>query len=207
MKKNINLGIFVSKNKDTYFEGRNGVNHFSSIKSSYLGRGSYIGSRCHLSNVKIGKFCSIGDEVSVICGTHPVSEFISTHPAFYSSYNFSGLSFVKKNCFSEFKHTEDNYLITIENDVWIGSRVSILQGVTIGNGAIIASGAVVVKDVKPFEVVGGIPAKTIKKRFSDAEINILQETKWWEWNDDLLENRADWFSSPKKFFAELGLKL
>ena len=171
-----------------------------------MGKGSYIGSRCHLSNVKIGKFCSIGDDVSVICGTHPVSEFISTHPAFYSESNFSGLSYAQQNIFEEFKHTEENYLITIENDVWIGSKVSILQGVTIGNGAIIASGAIVVKDVKPYEVVGGVPAKIIKKRFSDSEIQVLQSAKWWDWNDETLLKRRDWFSSPETFFSEFGLK-
>lgn len=200
MKKKVRFGFFVRRDSNTFFEGNNGVNHCSSVKHSYIGKGSYIGSRCHLSNVKVGRYCSIGDEVSVICGAHPVSEFISTHPAFYSTSNFSGLSFVVEDKFTEFKHTEKNYLITVENDVWIGSRVSILQGVTIGNGAVVAAGAVVVNDVEPFEVVGGVPAKKIKKRFSDEEIAILQSVKWWDWNENILKKREEMFASPKLFF-------
>lgn len=199
MRKYVTKKIFSLTNRNTHFEGNNGIGHFSSVKNSFIGRGSYIGNRCHLSNVKIGRFCSIGNEVSVICGEHPTTECISTHPAFYSKYNFSGLSFVNDNLFDEFKYTESNYLISIGNDVWIGSHVSILQGITIGNGAIIATGAVVVKDVSPYEIVGGVPAKTIKKRFSDEYIDLLETVKWWNWSQDKIKLYANDFMNPETF--------
>ena len=69
----------------------------------------------------------------------------------------------------------------IGNDVWIGYETVILSGVTIGDGAIIGSRAVVTKDVPPYTIVGGVPAKTIRKRFSDDDIEALQKMKWWDW--------------------------
>lgn len=93
----------------------------------------------------------------------------------------------------------------IENDVWVGSQSVILQGVKIGNGAIIAAGAVVTKDVTPYTIVGGVPAKVIRSRFNDEEIEYLRTLNWWDnpcdkekkLLKDLLTSKEKWFSKIK----------
>jgi len=201
-KTYIKRGWFSRINYKTIFEGFNSIGALSSFKNSYLGKGSYIGGRCHLSHVKIGKFCSIADEVSVICGAHPTTECISSSPVFYAPKNSIDLAYLTEKKFNEFKFVEDDYLISIGNDVWIGAGVRILQGVKIGNGAIIAAGAVVVKDVAPYSIVGGVPARIIKKRFSDEQIDFLERIKWWDWDDDVLKQKSSLFSDPDLFFEE-----
>lgn len=82
----------------------------------------------------------------------------------------------------------DKNLITIGNDVWIGGRAIISRGVTIGDGAIIASGSIVTKDVEPYSIVGGVPAKVIRYRFTDQQIEKLEELQWWDYGPDILKD-------------------
>lgn len=79
-------------------------------------------------------------------------------------------------------HTHIKGDIVVGNDVWIGSDAKIMSGVHIGDGSIIAANAVVTKDVEPYTVIGGVPAKMIKKRFSDETIQMLEQMKWWDWD-------------------------
>lgn len=135
---------------------------------------SYIGRNALIQNTTIGKFCSVANDVIIGLGNHPLDLF-STSPLFYKVKNGMGVSILKKDAdIAEYKP------ITIGNDVWIGARSIIMDGVTIGNGAVIAAGAVVTKDVSDYAVVGGIPAKTIKFRFEVDRRNGLLEQKWWE---------------------------
>ena len=201
--KRMKHGVFARTNKSTICEGHNYIGAFSSFKFSYMGKGSYIGNRCHLSHVKIGKFCSIGDEVSVVCGTHPTTDFISSSPVFYSPQNATNLSYTTSKKFDEFKFVEAEYLIGIGNDAWIGTGARILQGVNIGDGAIIAAGAVVVSDVPSYCIVGGVPARIIKKRFSEDEIELLEKNKWWDWDDEVLKQKASLFADPELFFRDI----
>lgn len=145
-----------------------------------LGNFSYVASNSQLSRVSIGKFCCIGPDVMAGLGKHPTRDFVSIHPVFYSQIKQAGITFADKSYFDEF----DN--ITICNDVWIGARVTIVDGVTLGNGAVVAAGAVVVSDVPPYAIVGGIPAKVIKYRFSSEQIELLQELEWWNKDEDWL---------------------
>ncbi len=162
----------------TRFGGNNRIGH-NSIFAGELGFGSYMGANCQISG-RIGKYCSIGSDVKVLTGTHPTKDFVSTHPAFYSLKKQAGFTYAKENLFEENKFADGNNPIIIGNDVWIGSGVTILAGVTVGDGAVIAAGAVVTKDVEPYTVVGGVPAKEIKKRFDDKQIHFLSELKWWD---------------------------
>ncbi|AIW16933.1 type B chloramphenicol O-acetyltransferase [Vibrio europaeus] len=128
----------------------------------------------------IGSFCSIGSgAVFMMAGNQGHrSDWISTFPFFYQEdENFADA----QDGFARSGNT------VVGNDVWIGSEAMIMAGVTIGDGAIIASRAVVTKDVAPYEVVGSNPAKHIKYRFSESEREKLNEMQWWQWRDEQLK--------------------
>ena len=97
-----------------------------------------------------------------------------------------------------------NQQCVIGNDVWIGWHAIITPGVSIGDGAIIAAGAVVTHDVPPYAIVGGIPAKVIRKRFSDDMIEKLLKIKWWDWSDEKIMENYAYFYQPEKFVAKFG---
>ncbi|MBR5586936.1 MAG: CatB-related O-acetyltransferase, partial [Clostridia bacterium] len=169
------------------FEGNNRIGE-RSFFAGKMGFGSYIGMDNSIA-ADVGKYCSIGSDIKTVNGVHPTSVFVSTHPAFFSNLGQAGFSYVDKTSFNEHKSR-----VVIGNDVWIGDRATILAGVKIGDGAVVAAGAVVTKDVEPYAIVGGVPAKVIKKRFSDDEIALLLETKWWDKPQKWIENNADKFA-------------
>ena len=196
--KNVKISKGANVTVSSSFEGYN----FIGMNSSFTGKmgvGSYIGSNCHIS-AKIGRFCSVSDNVMTVNGLHPTKDFVSTHPAFYSPVNNTGLSFTEESRFQEFAYADEKAGLAVEigNDVWIGYGVTILAGVRIGDGAIVAAGAVVTKDVEPYAIVGGVPAKTIKYRFSEEEIEELLKLRWWDKDMDWLKANAGKFSSVKE---------
>jgi acetyltransferase-like isoleucine patch superfamily enzyme len=161
---------------------------------------SYASNGSMLSNVEIGKFCSIGPKVQIGLGPHPSRIFVSTYPAFYSCDNSGCLSELRKN-----KIFDDSVPRTrIGNDVWIGSSAIIPGGIQIGTGAIVAAGSVVVKDVPPYAIVGGNPAKIIRHRFTEEQIQLLLKSAWWDWPIEKIRQRVDDFSDIEKFRAGIG---
>ncbi|SEO45864.1 CatB-related O-acetyltransferase [Mucilaginibacter sp. OK283] len=165
------------------------------IKSSSIGSHTYIGINSSVFFATIGKFCSIGRNVEIGLGIHPI-DHVSIHPAFYSNDKHF-------KCFSkEQQFSEEFKSILIGNDVWIGNGARILGGVTIGDGAVIAAGSIVTKDVKSYEVVGGIPAKSIKFRFDDLTAQELQATKWWDNSEEWFETNYKFFNDPATFKRE-----
>ncbi|MFQ6793603.1 MAG: CatB-related O-acetyltransferase [Thomasclavelia sp.] len=185
----------------TNFEGNNKINTNCHITLSEIGKGTYIGKNCNISNTHIGKYCSIGKNLNIIIGTHPSNGFVSTHPAFFSVRKQAGFTFANEDKFDEIKYVDktNKICVHIENDVWIGANVSILQGVKIGNGAIIGANALVTKDVAPYTIIGGVPAKVINKRFEDDQIRKLLKLKWWNFDDMHLKESYDLFSDIEKF--------
>jgi len=159
--------------------------------NSDIGDHSYVNANTRIIKSNIGKYCSIGPNVILGMGIHP-TDLISTHPAFYSN-NKSFKTFSNKNYFEEYEK------ITLGNDVWIGSNAIIMGGVTIGDGAIVAAGAIVTKDVKPYEVVGGIPAKHIKMRLDKKIIDRLMKIKWWDKDESWIENNFSLFLDSNEF--------
>lgn len=186
----------------TQFEGYNAVSSKVTIRHCSVGLCSYIGESSRFLYTKIGRYCSIADNVQICIGTHP-THFSTTFPAFYyDTTNQIGFTFHKGKPFYTgiYKKTdeENNVHVEIGNDVWIGSNVLILGGIRIGDGAVIGAGAVVTKDVEPYSIVGGVPAKIIRKRFSQDQIEKLLRIKWWNEPIDLIKsNYADFFDVNK----------
>lgn len=180
LSSNCNFGIY-----NTFYEN-------VIIRNSSFGDYVYVGPRTSIANAKIGSFCSIGPECSIGLGMHPTN-YVSTFPAFFSTAKQGQITFVSENSYNEFE------TISIGNDVWIGTNVIILDGVKIGNGAIIAAGAVVTKDVEPYVIVGGVPAREIKKRFREEVIIELQKIAWWNRDINWLKERTKYFADVESF--------
>lgn len=129
----------------------------------------------------IGSFCSIGSGAAFIMAGNQGhrNDWVSTFPFHYMPE------------VPAFTGALDGYAASgdtvVGNDVWIGSEAIIMAGVTIGHGALIGTRALVTKDVEPYAIVGGNPAKLIRKRFSDADIALLLEMAWWDWSDEQLQ--------------------
>ena len=161
------------------------------IRNSRFDSHSYCNAYCNIQNTSIGKYTSIGSNVNICIGGHP-TDLVTTHPAFYSN-NKAFETYSDATYFDEYKKSK------IGNDVWIGSNSTILNSVTVGDGAIIAYGAIVTKDVPPYSIVGGIPAKHIKYRFKEETIKRLLEIKWWELKDSFLKQHFKLFHNPDEF--------
>ena len=189
-------------NQRTVFEGNNVVYHGAMVGDSFIGRNTYIGSGSIMQNCHIGRFCSIASDVKVIAHNHPSSVFVSTSPSFFSTKMQNRQTFVKKDKFDEFLRI-NGYSLIVGNDVWIGSNALIKGGITIGDGAIIAMGAVVTKDVPPYAIVGGTPAKIIKYRFSPEQIDRLLEIKWWDKPEKWVVSHADDFEDIERFLKQI----
>lgn len=202
-KKHVRLQSRVKVASSSVFEGHNYIGRDTFFSGS-LGYASYVGNEAALMG-KIGKYCSIASGVKVINGFHPTCEGVSTHPAFYSTKNSVGLSCVNEDCFEEYRYadTEKRYAVVVGNDVWIGTDAILMAGVTIGDGAVIAAGAVVTKDVAPYSIVGGVPAKEIKKRFDEEKIEDLLKLQWWNKDEKWMQQNADKFMDTDRFFAEV----
>lgn len=131
----------------------------------------------------IGSFCSIASGVTIYLGGNHRVDWVTTYP-------FGYINKTTFNTFDGLGHPKTNGDVIIGNDVWIGENVTIMSGVNIGDGAVIANNSHVVKDVIPYSMVGGNPAKLIKKRFTDKQIDNLLQIKWWDWEDSKINRFA-----------------
>jgi acetyltransferase-like isoleucine patch superfamily enzyme len=170
---------------------------FLSIKDSsgiYLAKGSKIpqetvidnGSRMNrkitikgIGRCSIGKYVAFGDGIKIITSNHKKEEI--------------NLQYALSNRIGIQPKYDSKINVFIGHNVWIGDNVIILPGVTIGNGAIIGAGSVVTKDVLPFGIVVGVPARFVKFRFSAEKIKEIEESSWWDWSENKMRNNIDFF--------------
>jgi acetyltransferase-like isoleucine patch superfamily enzyme len=161
--------------------------------NSSIGNHSYVQRNTRIVNAKIGKFCSIAADVSIGPGLHKM-DAVSTHPSFYLKNTPLKKTFSKTDMIIPGKLTE------IGSDVWIGERAILLDGIKVGNGAIIAAGSVVTKDVEDYSIVGGVPAKHIRFRFEEHIVKDLLAIEWWNQSED-------WLSCNQFRLADLNVFL
>lgn len=167
------------------------------VLRTQMGKYSYCGNDCQIVNAEIGAFCSISDHVFVGGAEHPMNR-VSMSPVFQNTRH-SGPP--KRFAYFEFPKTKRTI---IGNDVWIGHGVTIKQGVVIGDGAVIGSNALVTKDIPPYAVVGGVPAKEIKYRFSQEIIDRLEEIQWWNLPDEKISEMVELFKIDNPDWAALN---
>lgn len=165
---------------------------------SSIGRHSYIGYNSEIHSCDIGAFCSIANGLIVGGAKHPL-DWVSTSPVFYEVGGGTG-SHLGNQEIEPLKRT------SIGDDVWIGSRVIIMQGLKIGTGAVIGAGSVVTKDVPPFAIVAGCPARILKYRFDDDTIRLLLDSRWWELSDEELTEYSIHINQPNLFINMLRMK-
>jgi lipopolysaccharide transport system ATP-binding protein len=174
--KNLNLRRLTNN----FFDKRSKI----SIGKHTYGRPNVL-SYGSTSKLCIGKFCSIGKKVTIILNAEHRHDWVSTFPF---------PAFIRWN-YKDSEYLSSKGDIIIGNDVWIGYGVTILSGVKIGDGAIIGANSLVTKDVEPYTIIGGNPAKVIKKRFSDRQIKNLLNIKWWEWSDKKIKENLSFICS------------
>ena len=172
------------------------ISNGSSVISCNIDKYSYVGDYTYMSNVDVGKFTSVSSFCAIGGGNHTM-DWVSTSPVFNSyrsilRYHFSN---------HEFNPHKTTY---IGNDVWIGAHVLIKSGVKISDGAVIGMGSVVTKDIGPYEIWAGNPARMIRKRFTDDVIEQLLQTKWWDLGDKKIKYYAQSMNDVGKFLEQFN---
>ena len=176
----IKLKIFQKKFRRQNMQNDLSIKDFCDVNKIIAGKKSYgtislQDSSDSNTKLYIGNYCSIADNVEFLLGGEHNTDTISTYPFKVQNFGFD----------REAKSKGD---IIIKDDVWIGKNAIIFSGITIGQGAVIAAGAIVTKDVEPYSIVGGVPAKIIRYRFDRDIITKLVEIQWWNWSDEMIQS-------------------
>ena len=133
------------------------------------------------ATLRMGKFCSIADEVKIFIGAEHRVDWVTTYPFSVFERKFAHIA--------GHPHTKGD--VVLGNDVWVGWGATILSGVTIGDGAVIGAESLVTRDVPPYAIVGGNPARVLRLRFSEEQVRALLELKWWDWDLDRIHAHMD----------------
>jgi len=173
-----------------------------------MGDYSYVVNDSEITYTTIGKFCSIAAMTRINPGNHPMHRATQAHFTYRASAYFPGEADDAK-----FFEWRKSFRIHIGHDVWIGHGAIVLPGRNIGTGAVIAAGAIVTKEVAPYTIVGGNPARVIKRRFPEAVADRLMQLQWWDWDHETLRRalpdfrKLDVEAFLEKYQAEAGAAL
>ena len=170
--------------KNSYLGFKTRIQRNSMIQNSEISDFSYGGMRLTALHCKIGKFCSISWNVSIGGANHDYKK-LTTHSMLYDD----SFGIVDEPLYNRF--TSD---CIVGNDVWIGAGAQILRGVSIGDGAVVAAGSIVTKNVPPYAIVGGVPAKVLKYRFDETVIKELLSIKWWDLDYSFIKSNISLFN-------------
>jgi len=187
----------ASLSRNVRFENNVVIEYGSHVQASMIGKYTYINKYCLVdkNTESIGRFCSIAYNVKIGLGDHPV-DWVSTHQFAYDpKYKFT-------KQWKEFDNTSDRKT-KIGNDVWIGANATLLAGVKVGDGAIIGANSLVTKDVEPYSIVMGTPAKHHRFRFDSKIIASLQELQWWNWDEKKIKDKIEFFNNPEELIKRL----
>lgn len=169
------------------------------LQQSSLDDYSYIMERSDIIYTDIGKFVNIASDVRINPGNHPV-EWVSQHHFLYRLKRY-GMAEHDRDSFFNWRQLQR---VSIGHDSWIGHKAIILPGITIGNGAVVAAGAVVSRDVAPYSIVAGVPARPIRERFPRAVQQSLDTIRWWDWDHETIRQRLDDFYDIRRFIHLYG---
>jgi phosphonate metabolism protein (transferase hexapeptide repeat family) len=162
----------------------------SALEYSELGDYSYLGPGCMIGDAQIGRFCAIAAQVRIGAPNHPLDR-PSQHRFTYCPEYYTATA-QRDHAFFQQRRADR---VLIGNDVWIGHAVIVMPGVRVGDGAVLAAGAVVTRDVAPYTIVGGVPARPIRERFSRAIAAQLSRIAWWDWPAETIWQRLPEFQS------------
>lgn len=179
-----NVSFLAIWDNSSSFTKQSEIRRFSKLKNSRVGRYSRINPGCKIMNTTIGNFTAIGRDTTIGLGRHPM-DYLSTQNIFYKNNKMTN-KWVKQIHLPPMN-------IHIGSDVWIGIEAMIMDGVKIGNGAVIGARSVVTKDVPPYAIVVGQPARIIKYRFSEEIIEELEKIQWWNLNDEVISSKINFF--------------
>jgi len=187
--------VIIDSNIGAWTElGRNTM-----LVESSFGDYSYTAGDVDIIYTDVGKFCSIASHVRINPGNHPM-ERVTQHHLTYRSAKF-GFAATDDETFFDWRRS---FRCTIGHDVWIGHGATLMPGVKIGTGAVIGAGAVVTKDIDPYVIAVGVPARPLRTRFSPDVIDKLLRIAWWDWSRELLEQRFGDFQNTPLFVDKYG---
>ncbi|GEQ22294.1 hypothetical protein CBU02nite_28000 [Clostridium butyricum] len=169
-------------------------------KKTSIGAETYIGRYTEVVDSKIGKYCSIAQGCRIGLYNHYLDS-VTTHPFL----NHKSYGFIDKDYFPQDNIDNTREDVIIGNDVYIGTNVVILRGVKIGDGAVVGAGAIVTKDVPPYAIVVGNPAKVMRYRFGNDQIEQLLKIQWWNWSKEKIQKNIKYFYKIDEFLNEFSV--
>jgi phosphonate metabolism protein (transferase hexapeptide repeat family) len=210
------MSMIYKPKKDEKLSVSPAVHHSSFIIDSYAGEWTSIGERNKIIESKfgdytytmddvtvnyaeIGKFCSIASHACINPVQHPMDR-VTQHHMTYRKVDY-GFAHLDDHEFFDWRRTNR---VKIGHDVWIGHGAIIMKGVEIGTGAVIGSGAVVTKNVQPYTIAAGVPAKPLKRRFCEKTAEKLLEIAWWDWPREKLEAHFEELNDTEAFIRKFG---